>query len=255
MPTDPRHGRSLPSGRRMGRVLSGLLRAMSHHAIASIQRGRTPDFEAYHRVIVQSITPLYLHEYQLGKVQAMRSARRLEKAVSGMRAKSVSLVTKDPLGSMPLVSFDLFREEVPAAVQRLVLALAGSITETTRDGIREALGRGLSEGETVSTIAADLGHYFSPQRAFTIALTESSRSMHQGEVDQFRTTERETGLKFKKVWLASADACDVCEKLNGQKRWPDEAFMVWPTGNQAYRVVQHAPAHPHCFCSLLWEEV
>lgn len=142
------------------------------------------------------------------------------------------------------MSFDLLGEGVPLAVQQLALALAGSITEATRDEVRRVLLAGLQAGAPVAEIARGLAPTFGPQRAATIAQTEASRGMHRGEMDYAREAGA-AGLE----WLASSDACPKCSALNGKRVRFGEPFATLSVGNPAYRTVYHPPLHPRCACS------
>ena len=150
-----------------------------------------------------------------------------------------------PPGQPPerfLIDWTLFRPEVRVEAERLALRLAGTIVEDTRRMIREELSAGLADGEPVAVIARRVREVgFSPKRAAMIAQTESSRAMHAGQA----VAAKELGVTSWK-WLASSDACDVCLSLDGKEVRIGEPFMVWPTGKPEYRVVYHAPAHPHC---------
>jgi len=143
------------------------------------------------------------------------------------------------------IDWNLFRPEVRVAAENAALRLAGTIVEDTRRMIRDELATGLQHGEPVAAIAERIRLTgFSPKRATTIAQTESSRAMHAGQA----IAARELGVT-KWTWLASSDACDICLSLDGKTVQIGEPFYVWPTGNPAYRVVYHAPAHPHCYCT------
>lgn len=115
--------------------------------------------------------------------------------------------------------------------------------------IREELSAGLQAGEPVAAVAERIRQTgFSPRRAATIAQTESSRAMHAGQ----GVAARELGVTHW-TWLASSDACDICLSLDGKTVRIGEPFYVHPTGKAAYRVVEHPPAHPHCYCAATEE--
>lgn len=264
MPVDPAHGRRIPSGRRAGRVLAGLLRAMKPRAAAAVRQGRVPDLRAFVPEVARELLPIVYHEYTLGRHQVQRQVRNglvgvgevvrrggaggllaVRGGAAVHRRADVALRTKAPAPPPGLsLDFGLLRVEVPAAVQRLVLDLAGSITDTIRDGIRDELAAGLRAGEGVADIAGRLDDLFSPKRAYLIAATEASRSMHAGEADAAREMGA-AGLE----WLASSDACDVCQGLAGKRVRFGEPFHTHATGAAAYRQVMHPPLHPNCACS------
>ncbi len=148
------------------------------------------------------------------------------------------------------IAWNLLRPEVVGEVQRLALDLAGSVTSTAKERVRVALREGLQAGDSVRDIASRISGDFGAERAFTIALTESSRSMHDGQLAAMEATD---GIITKKKWLLSTDACEFCQSLARKGAIPlREPFYVNPKGGP-YAVVMAAPAHPHCMCSL--EEV
>ncbi len=265
MPVDPRHLRRIPSGRRLARVLASVFAAMRGDAIAAVMLRREPDLGKYRPAIIRAALPILLHEYALGHEAARRDHRRRtiaeqverQKAASGFTDKSRSMrsARTKAVGvpvALPGVQFDLLREGVPAAVQRLVLALAGTVTDTLRQDIRDAVSSGLQAGEALTSVANRVGEFFTPQRAYTIAATEASRSMHSAEAEAAQEAGA-AGLE----WMASSDACEeVCLPLDGKRVKFGEPFMVHATGRPEYRTVYHAPAHPRCACSVspFWED-
>lgn len=66
MPVDARHGRRVPAGTRLARVLARVLVSMRRHALAELARGRTPDFAAFQEAIAGAVGPLLAHEWVLG---------------------------------------------------------------------------------------------------------------------------------------------------------------------------------------------
>lgn len=246
---EARHGRRIPSGRRLARVLADVFRAMLPAARAAVQRGRVPDLTGYEAVLIRVLLPILLHEWQLGREQM----RRELKGVGRLRRKAAfPFGGNPPEGLISLVfGSDALPDAVPRAVQQAILALAGSITGSTRQAIRDRLEIGLREGESNGKIADRLTDLFSPQRAYTIAASEASRAMHAGEMSQ----AQEYGAAGME-WIASSDACELCLPLDGKKVRFGEAFVTLTHGNPAYRSVLHPPAHPRCMCTSTpwWEE-
>lgn len=71
----------------------------------------------------------------------------------------------------------------------------------------------------------------------------SSRAVHAGDLMLLK----DAGVQTKR-WLASSDACDRCQELNGVEVGIDEPFAV-VSGRGPYSVVLHPPLHPSCMCS------
>jgi len=230
MPIDPLHGRRIPSGARLARVIRDVLLRMLRHAQAAVWAGHAPDFARFEEPLFKAMLPILLHEWQLGREQAARNIRK-RKVVS---RKSSRLTT----------SFNLIREAVPRAIQQAILAVVGSITESLKQEVRDRMESGLRAGASNTSIADSLTTVFTPQRAATIAATEASRAMHAGETE-YANEAGATGLE----WLASSDACDRCLELSDKRVKFGEPFVVLTAVAPEYRNVMYPPLHPNCMCS------
>ena len=251
MPVDSRHGRRIPSGRRFARALSVVFRQAWDELRPLIEAGYTPGVGDLQSVILRLATPALGVELVAGYVGTMRRAY----ARTGLRKRGIDRIRTKAVGDPPRPSFPtglpglefdwrLFRPEVRIEAERLALRLAGEVAHATRDIIRQELAAGLEAGEPTAATAERIRlSGFSPRRANVIAQTEASRAMHAGQ----GVAARELGVR-EWTWLASSDACEVCLSIDGKTVKIGEPFYVWPTGNPAYRVVYHAPAHPSCFC-------
>lgn len=251
MPVDLRHGRRIPSGRRFARALSSVFRQAWAELRPLIEAGYAPTATDLRDVIYRLALPALAVELVAGYVGTMRRAY----AKTGIRRRGIDRIRAKAVGSptpsrppMPTgvsgLSFDwsLFRPEVRVAAENLALRLAGEVAHATRDIIRQQLAEGLQAGRPANEIADRIEEMgFGPRRAGTIAQTESSRAMHAGQ----GVAARELGVTDW-TWLASSDACDVCLSIDGKTVKIGEPFYVWPTGNPAYRIVTHPPAHPRC---------
>lgn len=114
------------------------------------------------------------------------------------------------------------------------------IDEGTREMLRSAVTEALEAGWSNDKLADALAdsHAFSEQRAEMIARTETARADVEGNLAGYRAL----GVQ-RKQWLASEDACEDCEALDGQAVGIDDSFG------------EHGgfgpPAHPLCRCDLL----
>lgn len=93
-------------------------------------------------------------------------------------------------------------------------------------------------------------------RAEMIARTEMATAYHQGNDAAVRQGIAQGLLpKMKKVWSTARDGkvCSMCLALEGMEVDLDSRFK----GEQGRRIVQILlpPAHPHCACAVLYEEV
>jgi hypothetical protein len=219
-----------------------------------IESGYTPGVGDLQAVILRLAAPALGVELVAGYIGTMKRAY----AKRGMRRRGIDRIrTKaagdpippvpQPISGVPGVKLDwtLFRPEVRVEAERLALRLAGEVATATRDLIRQELSAGLQTGEPVAAIAERIREVgFGPRRAATIAQTEASRAMHAGQ----GVAAKELGVTDW-TWLASSDACPTCLSIDGKTVKIGEPFYVWPSGNPAYRVVYHSPAHPHCMCT------
>lgn len=269
MPTDSRHGRRIPSGVRLARLLSVIFARTYREVRPVIEAGSVPDPWRLEANIFKAALPCLAIELAAGYRAVGRSVRGKRKGAKALRfdpgdpsprtAPSLVPPANVPpvvvgIAEMPeipgiRIDWNLFPPAVRLEAQRLALELAGDVAETTKQLVRSAIESGLNAGKPVAEIAkAVRGEAFSTKRAMAIAQTESSRAMHAGQ----GVAAREIGVTHW-TWLASSDACDNCKELDGKMVKIGEPFYVWPTGNPAYRVVTHPPAHPHCYCTTTEE--
>ncbi len=115
------------------------------------------------------------------------------------------------------------------------LKLAGSLTDTTIDRVKESLATSFGLGENQDAAVARLLEVIDdPKRAATIAHTEAVRAFTGGRLG----VGAEIGAD-RKQWDATFGACEICDSLDGEVVGLDEAFS---TGDEA------PPEHPNCRC-------
>lgn len=113
-----------------------------------------------------------------------------------------------------------------------------SITDTTRDNLRELVDQAIENGWTNTQLQKEIlqSTDFAPSRALNISRTEKAYARSHGT----HAAAKETGMKFKD-WLPDADACDICLANAEQGRIPiDEDFE---SGDDC------VPAHPSDRCA------
>jgi hypothetical protein len=136
---------------------------------------------------------------------------------------------------------------IPTAQQDRFVASFGASTVYERT--RAAIRAGVTGGEALKKITVRVGEIFNdPKKAQRIAMTETSRAMHAGQMQ----AAQESGIVKSLRWLASVDACDFCLELDGKEVPIGQPFDVNPKGGP-YAAIYHPPAHPHCMCAA--EEV
>lgn len=118
-----------------------------------------------------------------------------------------------------------------------------SITDTTREGIRDLTETALEEGWSAQDLKKNIleEHFFSEKRAETIARTELAFAHVQGNLKAWEATGRVGG---KRSLLADThpleDECD--ENADAGVVGFDDVF---PSGDEG------PPYHPMCLCSLI----
>lgn len=137
------------------------------------------------------------------------------------------------------VAFDLENPFVQTVINRLAKQVR-NVTDTTKDQIRNVIGRsaeqGLSTEETARQIR-QLGVDMSRSRSLTIARTESASGYSQGALASFQAS----GVVSGTTWLMGPDSCDICQELDGQQA---------ELGGEFAPGITAPPAHPHCTCAI-----
>jgi hypothetical protein len=195
-----------------------------------------PDTRAWIPAVARIAQPVFLRYFQEGIVR-----QRQKRPLPLPQKKQLSL------------AFDLFNPKVLDAVDQAVLQFCQETNDTAtlaaeeaREEVRRLLKEGLPQGDAYSFMASKIREiYADPYRAFRIATTETSRAMHGGQL----LAMKEEPLITAKQWLAAADACPICQELDGEEKPLDEPFLVKP-GRGPYRTIQTPPAHPFCFCTM-----
>lgn len=94
-------------------------------------------------------------------------------------------------------------------------------------------------------------------RAYRIARTELTFAYNQGSYYGTKQAQ-EQGLlgKVEKVWCTAADerTCEICAALDGKRIGIDDDFD-FKTKLIEPGIKRVPPAHPHCRCTVLYEEV
>jgi len=221
-----------------------------------LRQGRRPDLSAWTKPMVEVLLPIFQAIYaKTGKAKKREIAAKVETFLGKKPPKKLlkRLLAKNwgPWEPISEMAFDVFNPKVLDAIYQAVFAFCDATNQTATDTIAETLsnlgttlGQALQGGETSRQISERVGQLFDdPQRAFTIAQTETSRAVHAGQI----LAAKETGIVAQKEWLASSDACDRCLSLNGKRVGLDQPYWVDPRGGP-YAVVMHPPLHPNCFC-------
>jgi len=239
MPIDSNHRLWVPRGTAFAKEIAAIFERYWPEALESIRYGYRPQPERMYRDILMAAEAYLGREYARGRkmVRPNMQAYGRRKSFGWFTRKDASIG----------LNFDLLRQEVVPQVRRLAIALANDITENAKRRIRIAIERGVTRGQSVHQIATELRQeWMDPAKARVIAQTETSRAMHAGQGDGYRSD----GIDEWEL-LVSSDACELCKSLAGKKVPVGEPLYVAPTGNPAYRVVRHPPIHPNCYCTMI----
>lgn len=107
-----------------------------------------------------------------------------------------------------------------------------------------ARASGLS-GESLARAVSRQEQRYLRQRAETIARTETLRAARQGQSETWNAAADEGILERDRTfreWVASSDACEICQELHGETVPFDQAFS---NGSM------EADAHVNCRCSAV----
>jgi HK97 family phage portal protein len=221
-------------------------------------------------LIAQAERLLRSRNYQRAMVDAL--APYLREAIQTGVTIGIDTVAKVATN----VDFDLEREDLAKYAEtesiRLARQTAQGVTETTSVKVREVLGTGLENGETVDELADRVQTWAEGQkdqdgswnRARTVARTEAARAARSAEIEAWQSTGMVTG----KTWLLAPDPCEFCEaaaKQYGNRPVPvDQPFFQ--KGDLLFGVpdaegknkemlldfedVSGPPLHPNCRCSM-----
>lgn len=151
--------------------------------------------------------------------------------------------------------FKVIHPLIKEAVEKATLQFCEDTNNTTSLALSDALAK-LREEITAGQITGDsrnemmrrvqsVFNVADNERAFKIAVTESSRAVNQSQV----LTSKESGVVKAKQWLLSDDACPLCLPLSGKTVGLDEPFVV--DGSGPYGEIQFPPRHPACRCTLI----
>jgi len=160
-------------------------------------------------------------------------------------------------------SFDVYAPEISEAARTQALTSAGSINATTAKLLRKELVAALEAGEPITKIAAQIRRVMGeigPQRAVTIARTESTRAVINGQLLQWQRS----GVVIGKKWLTAGGACEFCKAIERKyerrnlalaETFAARGAVIEGVEGGTFRVdyedLKGPPLHPRCRCDLV----
>lgn len=173
---------------------------------------------------------------------------------------------KDFVNRVGVGEFSVTNPAVQLAIETASLKFAKSTNKktslrwnTARKKIREALQANLITSQDIPSELVKAVHEIfnlgAKSDAERIALTESSRALHEGQ----SIAARDSGVVKGFEWLLSSDPCSIC--LGIKARYPkgikvDSDFgkvSDYSNSNPSskYDEIPHPPAHPYCQCTMI----
>ena len=165
----------------------------------------------------------------------------------------------------PDISWSIEQPDVVAFIDRHTVELAGEINKSTRVALRNMLGTGIEEGETIDQLTSRVQEWATTEgdddrsvkwRARRIARTETARAHGEGRREGWIQSSVVSGRKWIASGIAGAAACQFCQAMD-QKVIPVEGSFVQANGivsgtgggvMKVNRAVRAEPLHPNCRC-------
>jgi HK97 family phage portal protein len=144
------------------------------------------------------------------------------------------------------ISYRLLRPHMGSYVEREAAFLVTSVTDTTKQAVRDALTEAYAAGDGPDAVARRIRELaaFDRPRAKLIARTETTRVFNGAPLESLTQYGQTTGSKFIKRWLATMDdrVRDEHAAMHGEEVPVDQPFS---NGLQA-------PGEPNCRCGLTY---
>jgi HK97 family phage portal protein len=250
----PKGAGPLPKGERIAEILRStfrqqraevLRRVRKDVADGAVQKGPLPragwtDLTSYRKEMSRKANPVVAMYYDQGAKQ-LRSKLNVQ-------GDDWNIANPQARRAYERATMEFCDETNRATSMQLDDALAR---------LRQDLADGTASTEnTVAELTKRVNAVFDnaeKYRAKRIAVTESSRAVHQGEV----LWAEQSGLKLRMRVLLSTDACPLCEEAAAQNVDGVEpgGELMNDGGDGPYSSVTSVPLHPNCQCSQTWEIV
>jgi SPP1 gp7 family putative phage head morphogenesis protein len=153
------------------------------------------------------------------------------------------------------LAFDLSAQGIPELIEARAHDLAGLVTDTTYQAIRQAMIDGVAAGEGIPDLAARIEHVFdvaTSSRATTIARTEVVSAYNAGKAAAI--AQAPADVVAGQEWVATRDGRtrDTHVTVNGQVRAVGQPFSV----GSSMMLYPGDPAGPaketvNCRCTLI----
>jgi F like protein len=164
-------------------------------------------------------------------------------------------------------AFDLEQKEAVKEISKITGDFSKTTRKTALKEVKKALTTALEEGQTIAEaqkIMRDLYAKKWRSRADMIARDQIMTASSGGSVESYRQIVNTTsGIKIRKIWIASGDACPWCVALHGETVAIEENFI--DKGGDAkyvdddgetrtykcdYRAIGYPTLHPNGRCTV-----
>ena len=197
-------------------------------------------------------------EVQLANNQAIADA--INRAVQNGADLGVNIALDQLQGAGVGFDYTLVHTAARDWARQYGAQLVRNVTDTTREAIRQSVGRWYENGEPLSSLRNDLlSTVFSERRAQLIAMTETTKAAAEGTHIGYV----ESGVVTEEVWMTANDekVCPYCGSLSGQvvaiggsffDKLPNELRTGLEQRIARNPNVRFArpPAHPGCRCRI-----
>ena len=255
----------LPKGKQLAQLIRQLWKEQEAAFLALMRQSGPFAFsqfrlEPWLQPFIERNKPMYARYLIDGRNELQRRlARREREALRATDARAKAIFNIPPPFNFESPreddQYDIYNPEVVNFINQYSYQFAVSTLQTTKlklstayNRLQQSLSQGVEQGQSLQQTTAEVMRIFrDPQRAMTIAATETARAYNYGQA----VAAKQSGVVSGKRWLASGDACQRCLELDGKIVSLDEPFVVLPGGGP-YAVVMFPPLHPRCFCA--WTE-
>lgn len=238
------HSRRLPTGRDLEDRLKNFFRWQRGQVLSRIKSM----FDSRAKL---SLDPLDLSSF----TEEMRSrvAPLIEMAYDQYGKEALSRV-----GATDMVdTWNVSLPEVRDAINNQTLEFCRATQRTTTlqlnkaiEEVKEQLRLGILSGRnTPAELTRRVNGVFKhaeKYRSQRIALTESSRAVHRGQMLAAQKSGRVKSFR----WLLSPDACEICQDIYANQREVSLGSNFAIRGTGTYSEIKHPPAHPNCMCTV-----
>jgi len=152
-------------------------------------------------------------------------------------AQSMALVDQVRL----TVDWVLVNQRAVDWAARNATVMMENVQQTTRNSIIDYVQKYYQNDWTIDDLTERIARIYAPERARTVAITETTNAAVQSQIETARQLQQDYGVRFKEVWRVSEydRVCELCEPKEGK-----------PTSEVGY-----PPEHINCACYVEYEMV